>query len=612
MPKTHTKDSRKLFEVSWEVCNQMGGIYTVLRSKMPSVSEYFSKNYHAIGPYTEKARAEFEYADLPDDEIGQTIREMWNEGFDVHYGTWLITGKPNTILFNTSGPAQNTGDFKYYLWKDSSVDSGNISPLADQVISFGYATYVFFKKLAEKKSFFDSPVMVQFHEWMAGVPLPFIKNEKMPYKTVFTTHATLLGRYLAFNDPNFYSRLPYIDWHKEAVYFNILTEAQLERAAAGAADSFTTVSRVMSAECRQLLGREPDHITPNGLNINKFSSFYKVEILHQELKNKIHQFVRGHFFGSYSFDLSRTLYFFTSGRYEYKNKGFDMTLEALARLNYKLKMIGSDMTVVMFFITNRPCHSINPDVLNSRAVMEELRKSSEGMGRDVGEKLFNYLSSHSGNSNLPDLNDFINETTKFRIKRTLQSWNTNTLPPVVTHNIVDDYKDEILGFVRSAGLINKKDDRVKIVYHPAFISPDNPLFGMEYSEFVRGCHLGVFPSYYEPWGYTPCESLASGVPAVTSDLAGFGDYVENFTSGDESRGIKVLHRRGRAFDQSAEDLSNFLLRFATSTSRERIMMRTGAEDFSVEFDWKSLIRYYFDAYDYICQPGKTVHCAKRP
>lgn len=144
--------------------------------------------------------------------------------------------------------------------------------------------------------------------------------------------------------------------------------------------------------------------------------------------------------------------------------------------------------------------------------MEELRKSSEGMGRDVGEKLFNYLSSHSGNSNLPDLNDFINETTKFRIKRTLQSWNTNTLPPVVTHNIVDDYKDEILGFVRSAGLINKKDDRVKIVYHPAFISPDNPLFGMEYSEFVRGSHLGVFPSYYEPWGYTPCESLASGVP----------------------------------------------------------------------------------------------------
>ena len=183
---------------------------------------------------------------------------------------------------------------------------------------------------------------------------------------------------------------------------------------------------------------------------------------------------------------------------------------------------------------------------------------------------------------------------------------------MVTHNIVDDYKDEILGFVRSAGLINKKDDRVKIVYHPAFISPDNPLFGMEYSEFVRGCHLGVFPSYYEPWGYTPCESLASGVPAVTSDLAGFGDYVENFTSGDESRGIKVLHRRGRAFDQSAEDLSNFLLRFATSTSRERIMMRTGAEDFSVEFDWKSLIRYYFDAYDYICQPGKTVHSAKRP
>ena len=414
----------------------------------------------------------------------------------------------------------------------------------------------------------------------------------------------MLGRYLAFNDPNYYSRLPYIDWHKEAVYFNILAETQIERAAAAAADSFTTVSRVMHQECSQLLGREPDHITPNGLNINKFSSFYKVEILHQDLKTKIHQFVRGHFFGTYSFDLSRTLYFFTSGRYEYKNKGFDMTLEALARLNHKLKMIGSDITVVMFFITNRPCYSINPEVLNSRGVMEELRKNSESIGHDVGEKLFNYLSSHAGQSDLPDINSFISETMRFRVKRTLQTWKTNNLPPVVTHNIVDDYKDEILSFVRSSRLINKKEDRVKIVYHPAFISPDNPLFGMEYSEFVRGCHLGVFPSYYEPWGYTPCESLASGVPAVTSDLAGFGDYVENLTSGDESHGIKVLHRRGRSFDAAAEDLSNFMLRFATSTSRERIMMRTGAEDFSAEFDWKNLIRYYFDAYDFICGAKK--------
>ena len=189
-----------------------------------------------------------------------------------------------------------------------------------------------------------------------------------------------------------------------------------------------------------------------------------------------------------------------------------MTLEALARLNYKLKMIGSDMTVVMFFITNRPCHSINPDVLNSRAVMEELRKSSEGMGRDVGEKLFNYLSSHSGNSNLPDLNDFINETTKFRIKRTLQSWNTNTLPPVVTHNIVDDYKDEILGFVRSAGLINKKDDRVKIVYHPAFISPDNPLFGIENT---------ASSSADATWEYSPATMNRGDIPRARVWQAAF-------------------------------------------------------------------------------------------
>ena len=285
---------------------------------------------------------------------------------------------------------------------------------------------------------------------------------------------------------------------------------------------------------------------------------------------------------------------------KYKNKGFDLTLEALARLNYKLKMIGSDITVVMSFITNRPVYSINPDVLNARGVMEELRKTTQGLGAQMGEDLFNYLASHARGTDLPDMNDFVNETIRFRIKRTLQSWKTNTLPPVVTHNIVDDYKDDILNFLRSSGLVNKKEDRVKVVYHPAFISPDNPLFGMEYSEFVRGCHLGIFPSYYEPWGYTPCESIASGVPAVTSDLAGFGDYVENFTSGDESRGIKVLHRKNHSFGQAAEDLANYLLRFATSIPRERLLLRSGAEDFSVEFDWKNLIRYYFDIYDHIC------------
>jgi glycogen(starch) synthase len=285
-----------------------------------------------------------------------------------------------------------------------------------------------------------------------------------------------------------------------------------------------------------------------------------------------------------------------------------MTLEALARLNHKLKMIGSDVTVVMFFITNRPCHSINPNVLNTRGIMEELYKNSQQIGKEVGDKLFAHLSSNAGHSQMPDLNAFMNETMRFRVKRTLQSWNTDTLPPVVTHNIIDDHKDDILNFIRTSGLINKKEDRVKIVYHPAFISPDNPLFGMEYSEFVRGCHLGVFPSYYEPWGYTPCEALASGVPAVTSDLAGFGDYVENLTSGDEDRGIKVLHRRECSFDAAAEDLANYMLKYATSTSSERIMLRTRAEDYAIEFDWKNLIRYYFDAYDHICgvKEKKTV------
>ena len=203
----------------------------------------------------------------------------------------------------------------------------------------------------------------------------------MPYKTVFTTHATLLGRYLAFNDPNFYSRLPYIDWHKEAVYFNILTEAQLERAAAGAADSFTTVSRVM---CGRMPPTSWSRTRPHNPERTKHQQVLFIlqsrdtapGTEKQNTPVRARTFFRLLFVRPFTHAL---LFHFRALRI--KTKASDMTLEALARLNYKLKMIGSDMTVVMFFITNRPCHSINPDVLNSRAVMEELRKSSEGMGR---------------------------------------------------------------------------------------------------------------------------------------------------------------------------------------------------------------------------------------
>ena len=172
---------------------------------------------------------------------------------------------------------------------------------------------------------------------------------------------------------------------------------------------------------------------------------------------------------------------------------------------------------------------------------------------------------------------------------------------MVTHNLVNDSSDEVLHFLRTSNLVNNAHDRVKVVYHPDFISVTNPLFGMDYGQFVRGCHLGIFPSYYEPWGYTPLECIARGVPAVTSDLSGFGDYVINKMVGNADKGILVVKRRNRSFEDAANQLTNFLFDYVKYGQRERIALRNQVESSSEEFDWKNLTRYYSKAYQLVLE-----------
>jgi glycogen(starch) synthase len=198
---------------------------------------------------------------------------------------------------------------------------------------------------------------------------------------------------------------------------------------------------------------------------------------------------------------------------------------------------------------------------------------------------------------MPNLNDFVEDYWKLRYRRTLQSWRTSKLPVVVTHKLVNETGDEILQFLNRRNLLNRPEDKVKIVYHPDFITSTNPLFGMDYQQFVRGCHLGVFPSYYEPWGYTPLECMASGVPSVTSDLSGFGDYLTMNFPDHEKNGMFVIERGKRTFDWSSRQLASSLYRFITQSRRDRIMQRNNVENYSAAFDWKNLIRHYRQAYD---------------
>ncbi|MBD2768591.1 glycosyltransferase [Hymenobacter sp. BT664] len=589
-----------LVEVAWEVCNQVGGIYTVIRSKVPATVPAWGDRYCLLGPYfPHQAQGEFEpFDDLAvhtaADPFGAAVRTMRAQGYDVGIGTWLVTGRPRVVLINPFQAYDRLGQLKTDLWQRHGIPAPDNDDLLHQVIAFGHLSTIFFQHLAAQVPP-KLRLLGHFHEWMTGVAIPELRRLQVPAHLLFTTHATLLGRYLAMNDPAFYDHLMWVNWEAEARKFNIEPAVRMERAAAHGSHVFTTVSELTVRECIYLLDRIPDAVLPNGLNIERFVALHEFQVMHQKYKAQIHEFVMAHFFQSYAFDLDKTLYLFTSGRYEYHNKGFDLTLEALARLNYRLQQSGLEGQVVMFFITKRPFTSINPQVLERRAMLDEVHETCRAIERQVGERLF-YAAAASQDHKLPELSSMVDDYWRLRYRRTLQSWKTSSLPPVITHNLVNDQDDDILNFMRRAQLLNHRHDRVKMVYHPDFVSPSSPLLGMEYGQFVRGCHMGVFPSYYEPWGYTPLECVARGVPAITSDLSGFGDYVLQTIPDPEQKGIFVVHRQEKSFDESAEELTEMLWQFVLLNRRERIMQRNAVESSAELFDWKNLRVHYDRAY----------------
>jgi glycogen synthase len=585
-----------LCETSWEVCNQVGGIYTVIRSKAPVMVEHWGDRYLLIGPY-EPAVAQAELEELPAEGVfGQAVQALRDQGLGVYYGRWLVTGQPRVVLLDVRSAYPRLAEIKYLLWERHGIATPPADSLIDGVAAFGWMVEQFFRALLAGPGL-DRPVIGHFHEWMGGSAIPEIRRGNLPLSIVFTTHATMLGRYLAMNDPWFYDHVPFVNWEGDARRFNIEAQVRIERAAAHGAHVFTTLSEITAYECEHLIGRRPDLLLPNGLNIERFVAMHEFQNLHRQYKEKIHEFVIGHFFPSYTFDLEKTVYFFSSGRYEYRNKGFDLTIDALTQLNWRLKESGTDRTVVFFLTTKRPFRSINAEALQSRGVMEELRRSCEGIKDQLGDRLF--LATVM-NQNVK-MDDLVDEFWKVRLRRLRHSWRISRLPSIVTHDLHDDASDDVLNRMRGHGLINWPDDRVKVVYCPDFITSANPLFGMEYNQFVRGCHMGIFPSFYEPWGYTPEECLALGVPSVTSDLAGFGTYLIRNVPDHASRGLHVVHRRAHSYRESVDELTNALQNFLQLERRERIALRNRVESSSDDFDWGNLIRHYWDAYREVCR-----------
>ncbi len=580
-----------LFEIAWEVCQQLGGIYTVIRSKVPVMVERWDRRYCLIGPYNPDASG-LEFEEMrPAGSVGRAVKALQSEGIDARYGRWLVTGQPRTVLLNPDSAWRKLGEIKYRMWEHHGISCGEGDRLLEYVLLFGYLVERFFARLLEQKGL-RRQVIAHFHEWMAGSAIPELRYHKLPVGIVFTTHATLLGRCLAMNDPWFYDHLPFVDWRMDATRFNIVPQVCLERAATHGAHVFTTVSDVTNDECRHLLGRSADVVLPNGLNIERFVAMHEFQNLHRQYKEKINQFVMAQFFPSYTFDLDRTLYFFTSGRYEYRNKGFDLVLEALARLNAKIRAAQLNRTVVCFIVTRAAFRQTNSQVLHRSAMLEELRHNCEAIRDQTGERLF--LAAAQGVT--PDPQTLVDDYWRLRLRRLMYARKSRDLPLVVTHDLVDDAQDDILQQIRYLNLVNNATDGVKVVYHPDFIGPTSPLLGLDYDQFVRGCHMGLFPSFYEPWGYTPLECVVRGVPAMASDLSGFGTYVKATMSDHDANGIHVVARRGRSSEDAAEQMAQWMFEFCRLGRRDRIAQRNRVENCAARFDWQRLADHYAEAH----------------
>ncbi|KAJ5451619.1 Glycogen synthase [Penicillium cf. griseofulvum] len=583
-----------LFEVATEVANRVGGIYSVLKSKAPVTTAEYGERYTLIGPLNRASAAvEVEELTPTNPAMRETIQSMKERGIEMVYGRWLIEGAPRVLLIDTSTGYKWLDEWKGDLWTTSAIPSPAGDNETNEAIVFGYLVAWFLGEyIAHDRR---RAVIAHFHEWLAGVALPLTKKRHMDLTTVFTTHATLLGRYLCAGSVDFYNNLQYFDVDAEAGKRGIYHRYCIERAATHACDVFTTVSHITAFESEHLLKRKPDGVLPNGLNVKKFSAMHEFQNLHSQAKEKINDFVRGHFYGHNDFDLDNTLYLFTAGRYEYRNKGVDMFIESLARLNHRLKTAGSTMTVVAFIIMPAQTSSLTVEALKGQAVVKSLRDTIENIEKGIGKRMYERCLSWKEGDNMPDDKDLITSQDRVMLRRRLFGMKRHGLPPIVTHNMHNDSEDPILNQLRRVQLFNHSSDRVKVVFHPEFLNSANPVLPLDYDDFVRGTHLGVFPSYYEPWGYTPAECTVMGVPSITTNLSGFGCYMEELIENSSDYGIYIVDRRAKGVDDSVNQLTDYMFHFTEKSRRQRINQRNRTERLSDLLDWKRMGLEYVKA-----------------
>ena len=524
-----------LFEVSWEVCNKVGGIYTVIATKALNLKAEYKRHHILIGP-----DVWMHTASNPDFIEDPLLFKSWkakaaSEGIRVRIGKWNVPGRPIAILV----------DFKQYLtaqneilgkfWEQFGVDSITGNWDYRESALFGYAAGKVIESFYRFNLFPSDKVVAQFHEWMTGAGLLYIKSTNLPIATVFTTHATVLGRCIAGNNLPLYDALESYDPAAKAREFNVMARHSLEEKSAQNADIFTTVSEITANECRKFLGRPVDVVTPNGFE----NSFTPSE---EEYPQKRAE-ARERLIGVASAMSGETvpedsILVCIGGRYEWKNKGIDVFIDALDSLN-----------------------------------------RSDYEGRSI-QAFIMIPSGHNG----PD------KALVARLAGEKSDYRTMT-----SHVLMNPEYDNVTRRLRELGLDNGPECKVKVYFIPSYLNGNDGILNMPYYDLLNGMDLALFPSYYEPWGYTPLESLAFKVPTLTTSLAGFGQWVRSHYA-KQHPGITVVTRNDSNYRNVVEETVGRIREIARLSEQEKAVYMDNAREVSEIALWDNNIAYYKEAY----------------
>ena len=554
-----------IFESSWEVCNKVGGIYTVLSTRAKTLQKILQDKIIFIGPdfWKEKESPYFKedkslFADWQR-EAKEGNRELGLPGLRVRVGRWTVPGTPIAILVDFQPFFEKKNEIYGWLWEHYGVDSLHAYGDYDEASMFSYAAALVVESFYHHYLDSDKKVIYHANEWMCGLGALYINNRLPQVGTVFTTHATSIGRSIAGNMKPLYDYLFAYNGDQMAEELNMQSKHSIEKQTAHYVDCFTTVSDITAKECEELLDKRPDVVLPNGFDNSFVPTAAQFTRKRNAARRKMLQ-VASALLGEELDD--DTLIVSTSGRYEFRNKGIDVFVEAMNRL---LRDRDLKKKVVAF--------------IEVPGWVGEPRK-------DLQERLAQVQGSKS-------------KAQSSKTDAQCSKFNGPLEVPQVTHWLHNMSHDNVLGMMKYYDMHNRKEDRVKVIFLPCYLDGHDGIVNMTYYDVVLGNDLCIYPSYYEPWGYTPLEAIAFRVPCITTDLAGFGLWANKVfgKEGEIEDGVKVIHRTDYNYSEVADCIKDTVAEFSCMTKKQVEACRKQAEALSKKALWGEFIGYYEEAYD---------------